>query len=117
MDRYEFFQHAFRLIVGKAVNVIEKTSIGKALESLGDQEKKSIRKQRPPGASPIDREFLELCIGCDACMAACPVNVIMIEDLERRDPFIYPDQAPCIRCPGFPCIASCPSGALDYKIK
>lgn len=71
--------------------------------------------ERPPGAHPDERKFLEMCTGCDQCMAACPVNIVMIEDLERRDPVIFPDEGPCIRCEGFPCIKACPTGALSLE--
>lgn len=109
MDRKEFFQQAFNITVGKGLQLLEETKVGKALDSLVDDKAKLVR---PPGAPSSDHDFLERCTGCDACMAACPVNVIMIKDLERRDPVIYPEN-PCIHCPGYPCIASCPTGALS----
>jgi ferredoxin-type protein NapG len=68
-------------------------------------------RQRPPGALP-EPAFKATCTGCDACMAACPHNLIMIEDLERRDPIIYPDENPCLRCNGYPCIQACNVDAL-----
>jgi len=84
------------------------------LEGLdSESSNKNVKKQRPPGASSIDSEFRKRCTGCDACMAACPVNIIMIEDLTLRHPVIYPEEAPCIHCEGYPCIQSCPTGALD----
>jgi len=114
MDRNEFFRHAFKKVVGKGIDILENTQIAEKIESLTKTSTKSSnQKQRPPGASHDEREFLQKCTGCDACMAACPVHVIMIEDLERRDPIIYPDQSPCIHCPGYPCISSCPTGALN----
>jgi len=78
-----------------------------ALEPLWDERV----KERPPGALP-EPEFLERCTGCDECMKACPVNVIMIEDTELRYPVIYPETDPCIHCEDTPCISSCPTGAL-----
>ncbi len=73
-------------------------------------------KERPPGALP-EEEFLKQCTGCDECMKACPVNVIMIEDQELRHPVIYPEKDPCIHCEDTPCIQSCPTGALTLKIQ
>jgi ferredoxin-type protein NapG len=108
MDRKGFFSHLFKLAVDTGIQAIEATPIGRSLEKLADDRS----KVRPPGAVE-EALFLQRCTGCDACMKACPVNVIMIEDLERRDPIIYPEKDPCIRCPGFPCIASCPTGALS----
>jgi ferredoxin len=72
-----------------------------------------LKKQRPPGASPTEKEFRTRCVGCDACMIACPVNIVMIEDLRTRLPLIYPEKGPCLHCTGYPCIAACPTGALS----
>ncbi len=93
------------------VEAIEGTKAGKAITAVVVDKK----KERPPGAHPDENQFLSLCTGCDACMAACPVNVIMIEDLEKRDPLLFPDESPCIHCPGTPCITACPTGALNRK--
>lgn len=114
MDRKEFFSHALKLVIGKGLQVLESNKVVQKLENLAEDEKDPIpKKQRPPGAFYTEREFLQRCTGCDACMAACPANVIMIEDLDRRDPLIYPDEGPCIQCPGYPCITACTPGALD----
>lgn len=106
MDRKEFFKEAFRRTVSKGIEVLEKS---KALNQFSE----APLKERPPGAHPSDQTFLSLCTGCDACMTACPVNVILIEDLEKRDPVIFPEKGPCIHCPGTPCITACPTGALS----
>lgn len=71
--------------------------------------------ERPPGAHKNEEVFLRLCTGCDLCMAACPYNIVMIEDLEKRDPVIYPDEAPCVRCADYPCVKACPTGALKLE--
>ncbi len=102
MNRKEFFNQ----LAGKAAAWISETSVGKVLEVV------SLVKERPPGAPQSDSKFQELCTGCDACMIACPVNVIMIDNLEKRFPVIYPEEAPCIHCTGYPCIQVCPTGAL-----
>ena len=106
MDRKQFFKEAYNLAVGAGIELIEKTEIGKQLL------KEPQKVERPPGAG---KDFLQKCTGCDLCMAACPVNVIMIEDLERRDPVIFPEKDPCIKCPGYPCIRACPVNALSRE--
>lgn len=106
MDRKEFFHEAFRRLVGKGLELFEGNPVVEKLEEFAQP------KHRPPGASKDDAKFRELCTGCDACMAACPVNVVMIDDLEKRYPVIYPETSPCLHCDGYPCIASCPTGAL-----
>lgn len=55
---------------------------------------------------PVLYERKELCCGCSACFAACPVSAIqMIEDEEG---FEYPviDEETCIQCKK--CVAVCP---------
>lgn len=108
MDRKEFFGKAFTLAVGKGLEVLLDNPVIKSLEDLAQDPK---LRQRPPGAAP-ESDFLEKCTGCDACMIACPVNIIMIEDLNTRLPVIFPEEGPCIKCDGFPCIQACPTGAL-----
>ncbi|MGA8163887.1 MAG: 4Fe-4S dicluster domain-containing protein [Waddliaceae bacterium] len=100
MDRRGFFRQALHFVSG-----FRDKEDGKSQQS-------TVKKQRPPGAAPTEEEFLQRCTGCDACMAACPVHVIMIEDRKKRDPIIYPQKDPCIHCPGYPCIQACPTGAL-----
>lgn len=112
MDRSEFFKYIFQ----KGFSLLEESAIGKTLDHLAEEgdDEKTKNKIRPPGAYPNEEGFLKRCTGCDACMAACPVHVILIDHLERRDPFI--EQGKCIRCPGYPCIAACPTGALSFDL-
>lgn len=109
MDRREFLNQAWKMFLGKAVELISETALGKALDEASQE------KQRPPGALTPDHLFQEKCTGCDACMIACPVNVIMIDDLVKRHPVIYPETAPCLHCEGYPCIQVCPTQALQLS--
>lgn len=108
MKRAEFFGKAFKLLVGSGLTLMEDNPIVQGLEKLADDTK----RERPPGAAG-EGEFQDKCTGCDACMIACPVNVVMIEDMERRLPVIYPEKDPCIHCEGYPCIQACPTDALQ----
>lgn len=73
---------------------------------------------RPPGAAPED-EFLELCVLCAGCAAACPHDVIQMADegSERGEgtPLIHPREAPCKLC--MVCPSVCPTGALSSVAK
>ncbi|MCB1136266.1 MAG: 4Fe-4S dicluster domain-containing protein [Chlamydiia bacterium] len=110
MDRGEFFSKAFTLLVGKGAALVEDTGIVSVLEDLTTPKPSA---HRPPGASS-KTAFTAACTGCDACMIACPHNVVMVEDMEQRHPLIYPDTAPCLRCDSYPCIAACPTAALAF---
>ncbi len=109
MRRTEFLEKAFKLVVGKGLAAMEENRLVATLERMAEM------RQRPPGAHSSDEIFRTLCSGCDQCMIACPINVIMVEDQESRLPVIYPESDPCIHCDGTPCIASCPTGALAVE--
>jgi len=114
MNRKDFFSTAWKLLVSKGAGLIGNNPIVRGLEKIAAEQPKPSpkRKHRPPGANHDDKLFRKLCTGCDACMIACPVNVIMIENFELRYPVIYPDTDPCVHCEGYPCIQACPTGAL-----
>ena len=65
---------------------------------------------RPPGAVGEDL-FQERCTQCGDCIDACPHDAI--EQLAVREtPGIFPGEAPCQLCDGFPCIEACETDAL-----
>lgn len=74
---------------------------------------------RPPGALEDEDAFLETCERCHACAEACPHDVIRsfgpaYGSLEGT-PFLDLHLAPCRWCSDMPCIAACPSGALQRE--
>lgn len=111
MERGEFFTKGFTWLIGSALDTLTDHPALTALESCVPP---NPRSHRPPGAT---KNFSQLCTGCDGCMIACPHHVIMIDDLERRDPLIYPDSAPCLHCDGYPCIQACPTEALTWELR
>ncbi len=65
---------------------------------------------RPPGAVEEDL-FRERCTQCGDCIDACPHDAI--EQLAVQEtPGIFPGEAPCQLCDGFPCIQACETDAL-----
>lgn len=107
MERKDFIKKGFSLLAGSLLDLAQDiTGVIDPLESFAKT------KQRPPGALANEKAFLEKCTGCDKCMAACPYNVITIDDLEKRDPFIEQEVQPCRWCEDTPCIKACDSGAL-----
>ncbi len=107
MDRIQFFKK----LTACAIDLVEFPT----RDSNTVKDSKNPSCVRPPGAHPQENVFLSLCTGCDACMEACPVNAITIDNPERREPFLQQEENPCILCPGTPCISVCPTGALDKK--
>lgn len=71
---------------------------------------------RPPGALP-EPLFLTTCTKCTSCQEVCPYQSIRRLGPEFGDcagtPVIVLDESPCYLCPDMPCIASCPTRALQ----
>ncbi len=69
---------------------------------------------RPPGALLPDEKFLEACTGCADCVPVCPVDAIVMLELEEGAsiPAIVPSRRACHLCTDLYCIAACPEGAL-----
>ncbi|MCP4216724.1 MAG: 4Fe-4S dicluster domain-containing protein [bacterium] len=116
MNRSEFLRGGFKLLYKHFGKAVESSVL-----SAGD---KFVRPMlRPPGAVE-EVKFLLKCTRCDNCMEACPVNAIVKADAGSGSamgtPVIEPEQQPCRMCEDFPCIQSCPAGALveqpSYKI-
>lgn len=65
---------------------------------------------RPPGAM-AEPQFLERCTKCGDCVTACPPGAIVVHPSDGT-PVLYADQAPCLLCEDFPCVAACGTTAL-----
>ena len=76
---------------------------------------------RPPGAL-LEKEFLETCTRCEACVEACPHFAIENDygyhfDDGKHYPSLNVDYIPCQMCEDFPCIQVCEPKALIMPIK
>lgn len=75
---------------------------------------------RPPGALE-ETTFLGACIKCGQCVQVCPVEAILLADLDdglgHGAPYIAPrDQACDFSCDALSCILACPTGALSHEL-
>lgn len=71
---------------------------------------------RPPGAGS-EKEFLEQCSRCGACVKACPFFALapqmQANEFDLGTPALRTGQSWCRLCGDFPCINACGSGALS----
>jgi ferredoxin-type protein NapG len=74
---------------------------------------------RPPGALPED-EFLGACIRCGLCVRDCPFDMLNLakvgEDLPTGSPYFIAREKACEMCEDIPCVAACPTNALDHGL-
>lgn len=71
---------------------------------------------RPPGARD-EADFHARCIKCGQCVDACPYDTLALATADDAipigTPWFAPRDVPCYMCADIPCVAACPTGALD----
>jgi ferredoxin-type protein NapG len=75
---------------------------------------------RPPGALP-EEDFNGACIRCGLCVRDCPFNMLYLgelgEDVPTGTPYFIARKKGCEMCEDIPCVAACPTNALDHDLK
>jgi ferredoxin-type protein NapG len=71
---------------------------------------------RPPGAL-AEAEFLAACVRCGLCVRDCPYDTLKLarlgDGVATGTPYFEARGIPCEMCEDIPCVAACPTGALD----
>lgn len=74
---------------------------------------------RPPGALAEDA-FLGACVRCGLCVRDCPYDTLQLAELgdgvATGTPYFTAREVPCEMCEDIPCVAACPTGALDRTL-
>jgi ferredoxin-type protein NapG len=115
VNRRSFLTGAFR---GR--NVAPAATDALAWSHVLDESRASAFALRPPGAKP-EADFLASCIKCGQCVEACPFETLALATVQREGatgvPHFEPRENPCYMCEDVPCIAACPTEALDEGIE
>ncbi|MCR9086251.1 MAG: ferredoxin-type protein NapG [Rhodobacteraceae bacterium] len=110
-DRRRFLTDSARMAGGCAL-------AGTALAYLArDARALPAQALRPPGALGED-DFLSACIRCGLCVRDCPYDTLKLAELGEDGPatgtpYFTARDVPCEMCDDIPCVAACPTGALD----
>ncbi len=71
---------------------------------------------RPPGAL-AEADFLAACVRCGLCVRDCPYDTLDLarlgDSVATGTPYFEARKVPCEMCEDIPCVAACPTGALD----
>lgn len=74
---------------------------------------------RPPGARE-ESDFLAACIKCGQCVEACPFDTLSLAQAQDEAaigvPYFEARREPCHMCEDVPCIATCPTDALEKHV-
>lgn len=74
---------------------------------------------RPPGALP-EADFQGACIRCGLCVRDCPFDMLHLarlgQNIPTGTPYFIAREAGCEMCEDIPCVAACPSNALDHSL-
>ena len=74
---------------------------------------------RPPGALAED-DFVDACLRCGLCVRDCPFDILSLakagSGISPGTPYFNARAIPCEMCEDIPCVAACPSGALDHSL-
>lgn len=75
---------------------------------------------RPPGAL-AEADFLAACVRCGLCVRDCPFDTLKLarlgDGVATGTPYFEARKIACEMCDDIPCVAACPTSALDHGLK
>ncbi len=112
-DRRRFLIDSARLASATAIVSMGLASLAKKSQAL------PATAFRPPGALP-EEAFTSACIRCGLCVRDCPYPTLDLAKPEQEvatgTPYFVARDYPCEMCEDLPCVAACPTGALDHGL-
>lgn len=114
LSRRRFLQEAVRTACGAALLGLGVGLYARRAASL------PATALRPPGALP-ESDFLGACVRCGLCVRGCPYATLRLATPEQPvatgTPYFVAREVPCEMCEDIPCVAACPTGALDPSMR
>lgn len=109
LSRRNFFKHGFTKVIEVSVGALEHRAGQKASHWI-----------RPPFAKP-ELDFLLACTRCNACVDACPHQVIFTLPVRRgvevaATPALDIIHKGCHLCSDWPCVNACETDALSFSV-
>ncbi len=110
-----------REFINALLKVIGGVTLGSLALGLHVRQSKALPATaiRPPGALGED-EFSGACIRCGLCVRDCPYDTLRLaktgEMITLGTPYFIARQVPCEMCEDIPCVAACPTGALNQDL-
>lgn len=112
-DRRRFLAQAARSACGAGIAGLGLMFLAKQAQSL------PATALRPPGAG-AEPDFLAACVRCGLCVNDCPYPTLKLatlgENVPVGTPYFVARDVPCEMCDDIPCVAACPTGALDKQL-
>lgn len=113
VSRRQFMSQTLKTVCGVGLMGIGLGFYAKQAESL------PAMAIRPPGALP-EEDFLGACIRCGLCVRDCPFDMLTLgqlgDQIATGTPYFYARTDPCEMCEDIPCVAACPTNALDHDL-
>lgn len=113
VNRREFVNSAVRAACGAGILGLSLTVMAKKARAL------PAPALRPPGAL-ADADFLSACVRCGLCVRDCPYDTLRLarlgDDVAPGTPYFFARDIPCEMCENIPCVAACPTGALNKTL-
>ncbi|MDP6704768.1 MAG: ferredoxin-type protein NapG [Alphaproteobacteria bacterium] len=112
---------ARRRFLAGSLRAASGVALGGLLLALYNRQGKALPAEalRPPGALGED-DFLGACVRCGLCVRDCPYDTLKLADAGEGPmtgtPYFVAREVPCEMCDDIPCVAACPTGALDKEL-